>query len=412
MKTIFIALPCYGGKVEAELMLWGMAQAASHRFRLITKPVRNLYIEHTRNLSVVWARQDRADYLLMVDADTEPHPDFLPQAVALLEGLRQMGKVGVVGAPYLAASNETTVWEYRQGVSNKVTTDEAAARVGFEEVLNLGTGCLLMDMRVFDRMKQPYFRVIYDEAMEEINRTEDVDFCNKVRVEAGAHVFVAWDCWANHYKGQVLRKPEAVRPLPPPDVQGLSTDMGTVYEAAVSAAADGAHFVEVGCWKGASTIMLAKMIRASGKRIQITAVDTFTGSPDEDYHRREVERCGGSLRAAFDANLRKHGVEGLVEVKQMDSVCAARAFAAESLDFVFIDAQHGYDAVHQDIRAWLPLVKPGATLAGHDVDWPGVRRAVTELLPGAKMVPPRSWAWRKPLAEREDADAEQFQEIA
>jgi predicted O-methyltransferase YrrM len=50
----------------------------------------------------------------------------------------------------------------------------------------------------------------------------------------------------------------------------------------------------------------------------------------------------------------------------------------ESLDFVFIDADHGYEAVKKDIEAWLPKVKPGGFVSGHDINLPGVFKAVVE----------------------------------
>jgi hypothetical protein len=55
----------------------------------------------------------------------------------------------------------------------------------------------------------------------------------------------------------------------------------------------------------------------------------------------------------------------------------------QSLDFVFIDADHSYDGCQSDIRGWLLKVKPGGLLGGHDYDNPdypefGVKRAVDE----------------------------------
>lgn len=54
------------------------------------------------------------------------------------------------------------------------------------------------------------------------------------------------------------------------------------------------------------------------------------------------------------------------------SVDAAKIFPDHSLDFVYIDANHAYDYVVEDINAWAPKVKPGGYLCGHDyiaMDW-------------------------------------------
>ncbi len=56
-----------------------------------------------------------------------------------------------------------------------------------------------------------------------------------------------------------------------------------------------------------------------------------------------------------------------------------------SLDFVFIDADHSYEAVRDDIRNWRPKVRRGGWLGGHDYrsdKWPGVVRAVDEAFGG------------------------------
>ena len=48
------------------------------------------------------------------------------------------------------------------------------------------------------------------------------------------------------------------------------------------------------------------------------------------------------------------------------SLEAVATFADGSLDFVYIDANHEFQAVLDDIHAWFPKVKPGGVLAGHD----------------------------------------------
>jgi predicted O-methyltransferase YrrM len=45
---------------------------------------------------------------------------------------------------------------------------------------------------------------------------------------------------------------------------------------------------------------------------------------------------------------------------------AVEHFADESLDFVYIDANHGFEAVQADMRLWFPKIRPGGVLAGHD----------------------------------------------
>jgi len=60
------------------------------------------------------------------------------------------------------------------------------------------------------------------------------------------------------------------------------------------------------------------------------------------------------------------------------SVDAAPVITDGSLDFVFIDAQHTYEACREDIETLFPKVRPGGLITGHDYRWDGVNRAVTE----------------------------------
>lgn len=74
------------------------------------------------------------------------------------------------------------------------------------------------------------------------------------------------------------------------------------------------------------------------------------------------------------------------EIREDLSVEAAKAVPDGSLDFVFIDGDHTYEAVCDDLRAWTPKLKPGGLLCGHDYGIPreiidnelGVKRAVDE----------------------------------
>jgi len=61
---------------------------------------------------------------------------------------------------------------------------------------------------------------------------------------------------------------------------------------------------------------------------------------------------------------------------------AAKEFEQESVDLVFIDANHSYESVKNDIDLWLPKVKRGGVLSGHDysIGFFGVIQAVSEKL--------------------------------
>jgi hypothetical protein len=60
------------------------------------------------------------------------------------------------------------------------------------------------------------------------------------------------------------------------------------------------------------------------------------------------------------------------------SVEAAPGITDELLDFVFIDAQHTYEACKEDLETWLRKVRTGGFIRGHDYRWDGVNRVVHE----------------------------------
>ena len=53
-------------------------------------------------------------------------------------------------------------------------------------------------------------------------------------------------------------------------------------------------------------------------------------------------------------------------IRQQYSVEAARRFKDGSLDFVYIDANHNFKYIAEDLCAWRPKVKAGGILFGHD----------------------------------------------
>lgn len=161
--------------------------------------------------------------------------------------------------------------------------------------------------------------------------------------------------------------------------------------------ARGGLVAEVGSWRGRSTLVLAKHLPALAT---LYAVDTWAGTPDDPEQHDKLYAGAGDVYADFRRNLagpirserliplRMTSLEGATEL--------ARRHGPASFDFVFIDADHRYEAVRADILAYLPLVKPGGLIGGHDLGWPGVLRAITELLPGFGTAPTSIWFYRVP----------------
>jgi hypothetical protein len=92
-----------------------------------------------------------------------------------------------------------------------------------------------------------------------------------------------------------------------------------------------------------------------------------------------------------------------VHSRERSSVAAELAIG--SFDFIYIDANHSYEEVREDLRLWFPKVKLGGIIGGHDYGFsafPGVKQAVDEFCAKHRVklnVEPQTVWWaEKPLA--------------
>jgi predicted O-methyltransferase YrrM len=125
-----------------------------------------------------------------------------------------------------------------------------------------------------------------------------------------------------------------------------------------------ARVAEVGVYAGQSAAYLGvELLNRGVHDAQITLVDRF-----DQVSREAVVKNLAPIASVVGS------------VIQGDSAASANKFADGVFDAVFIDADHAYESVARDIDAWLPKVRSGGTLSGHDfmLEIPGVIRAVME----------------------------------
>lgn len=157
-----------------------------------------------------------------------------------------------------------------------------------------------------------------------------------------------------------------------------------LYDEIVAELDNGSRIVEVGSWMGQSVIYLAQQVAISKKDIKINAVDIWDMSYDyEPFHSmfEKAKSLNTDLYGLFTLNLETFNVSNLVNPLMMNSVTASEEFEKETVDVVFIDANHSYEAVRDDLRAWWPKIKKGGIMTGHDYFNPppdGVKQAVDE----------------------------------
>lgn len=175
----------------------------------------------------------------------------------------------------------------------------------------------------------------------------------------------------------------------------------SLQEEAAQRFPESSCFVEVGTYLGKSLCSLGEVVAQSGKSFTVIGVDTCRGSGPEgpkhkDYHGAAVVKGGGTFAGALHRNILECGYGDIISLIVTDSVTASGLFADASIEWVHLDARHDYQSVKADIEAWRPKVKPGGWLSGDDYDgvkFPGVVKAVGDLLPAAKVRSTQQWCW-------------------
>lgn len=147
-----------------------------------------------------------------------------------------------------------------------------------------------------------------------------------------------------------------------------------------------ATVIEVGSWKGASVIHMAKLARSLGLRSQFICVDTWLGSNptlwlNPEWRNSLMVRNGyPSMFRQFVYNIRASEVAEDIFPLPMTSSCAYNVMKRLkiSADLIYIDAGHDEEEVAMDLRLYYELLAPGGWLFGDDygVAWMGVIAAV------------------------------------
>lgn len=133
--------------------------------------------------------------------------------------------------------------------------------------------------------------------------------------------------------------------------------------------------VEVGTWAGRTALVLSEAFDVT------FCVDHFMGNPGDRLGPLAKEYGQTHVFRTFAKNM-----GGRLCTSVFPCVGPSRTWASvwtRPVDFVFIDASHGYESCYADIEDWRRHVREGGVIACHDYgEFEGVTRAVDELMPG------------------------------
>ena len=142
-------------------------------------------------------------------------------------------------------------------------------------------------------------------------------------------------------------------------------DARTLVRLVNEAATPGMIAVELGTFTGRSSLSMLPVIKRMGGHL--FCVDWFRGLPGEQVAINENFRQH-SIIDAFLSNIREKGFENDVTTIIGTSERAAMLTAVGVADFIFVDADHRYSGIRQDIVNWYPKLKQGGIICGHDFE--------------------------------------------
>jgi hypothetical protein len=128
--------------------------------------------------------------------------------------------------------------------------------------------------------------------------------------------------------------------------------------------------IEIGCYLGISTELFAMFCK------EITSIDLW--GMDETYD-------GGENPKEYWPIIEKQARDRLskytnVTLIKDNSLNASKNFENELLDLVYLDGNHSYDGVINDVSYWYNKIKIGGVLSGHDYNQISVKKAVDEII--------------------------------
>ena len=146
-------------------------------------------------------------------------------------------------------------------------------------------------------------------------------------------------------------------------LEGHLTPRETRFLSLLGAApTTGGDILEIGSFKGKSTILLAKSVAFSGRGGRVSAVDPLSMPSSTD----PTDAVAAELPGIFRGNLERHGVSAMVDFHQMRSEALGPAWT-RPLRLLWIDGDHTYAGALADYDTFAGHLRPGAIVALHDV---------------------------------------------
>jgi hypothetical protein len=194
MKPILLGICSYDGKINIELANFIMEAAPYASFMsVVHRPT-----DVARN-QIIRQAQMHNQNVICVDHDAIPSGNSFK---AMMD--RIMEEECVVVLPHCASGGQICVGEKSPSVREMETYS------GITEVENGSTHTVGYNIKVFDRIKKPYYEYHYSDTHESLaGYSEDTVLHRKLK-QANVKIYCLWDYWSDHVVERRIRKPKSL----------------------------------------------------------------------------------------------------------------------------------------------------------------------------------------------------------
>ena len=126
---------------------------------------------------------------------------------------------------------------------------------------------------------------------------------------------------------------------------------------------------EIGIFKGKMTFEMLKRLPSI---TMYYAIDPWLWYPDykisvkTENQKRWNQKVMDRNYNFFMNEMKDKGFQKKIKVLKMKGENASKSIPDGSLDWIFIDGNHGYEYVKKDCMLYIPKIKKGGLMSGHD----------------------------------------------
>lgn len=202
-----IAIPVIGGMhpiLVSRLLLW-VNRLPAERIHFYF-PYKVAPVDRARNQAVRFFLNTSPGgkpltHLLFIDSDTIPPVDAIDRLFAtdkdIVSALTPIVTYAEDGTPQ--TYDNCFVARETDEAGKFIRTHVAQRHTGLKEVFRCGASCILIKREVFEKLDTPHYRFVPNETNTEHVRSEDIDFCDRVRA-LGFQIYADTDVICQHSK--------------------------------------------------------------------------------------------------------------------------------------------------------------------------------------------------------------------